>query len=117
MKTMKNIKRIICILRQRILYFISYLWVVLSGQKTESNQYLKELKDKYKGKRCFIIGNGPSLTKADLEMLQNEITFATNKIYQIFPQTNWRPTYYGMLDEGVGMSDVKVYIQSQLSHI
>lgn len=86
-------------------YAISYLWVLISGQKAKSDQYLKELKDKYKGQRCFIIGNGPSLTGQDLEMLKNEITFATNKIYQIFQLTSWRPTYYGMLDEGVGMSE------------
>ena len=46
------------------------------------------------GKRCFIIGTGPSLTVADLELLKDEDTFATNRIYELFPQTSWRPTYY-----------------------
>lgn len=48
----------------------------------------------YKGKRCFIIGNGPSLKAEDLEVIKNEISFATNFIYTIYPYTNWRPTFY-----------------------
>lgn len=55
---------------------------------------LKELKDKYKGRRCFIIGNGPSLTVEDLEKLKDEVTFAFNRIYYIFNKTKWRPTFY-----------------------
>lgn len=66
-----------------------------------NSKYSKELttfKDKHKGERCFIIGNGPSLRAEDLEMLKNEITFAANRIYEIFPKINWRPTYYCVQD-------------------
>jgi hypothetical protein len=55
---------------------------------------LKSLKNKHVDKRCFIIGNGPSLRIEDLDKLKNEITFAFNRIYYIFDQTEWRPTYY-----------------------
>ena len=51
-------------------------------------------KNAYCGKRCFIIGNGPSLSVADLEKLKNEITFGSHGIYYIFNDTDWRPTYY-----------------------
>lgn len=47
----------------------------------------------HKGCRCFIIGNGPSLSVKDLDKLKNEITFASNKIYLSFEETSWRPTY------------------------
>ena len=60
---------------------------------------MQKLKERYSGKRCFIIGNGPSLTAEDLDKLKNEYTFAANKIYNIFPQTNWRPTFYCIQDE------------------
>ncbi len=56
------------------------------------------LKNIHKGQRCFIIGNGPSLKSKDLELLKNEVTFAVNHIYRIFDQTDWRPTYYIMID-------------------
>lgn len=59
---------------------------------------IKNFKDKYKGKRCFIIGNGPSLTIEDLEKLDNEITFASHLIFKIFSETNWRPTFYCVED-------------------
>lgn len=57
-------------------------------------EQLRVLKGKYRGKRCFIIGTGPSLKISDLEMLSDEITFATNRIYELFNQTEWRPTFY-----------------------
>lgn len=61
-------------------------------------QRLAGLKDIHKGKRCFIIGNGPSLRAEDLDKLQNELTFAVNKITEIFPYTKWRPSYYMVSD-------------------
>lgn len=51
-------------------------------------------KDLYRGKRCFIIGNGPSLRVEDLEKLKNEITFGTHRIYTLFGDTSWRPSFY-----------------------
>lgn len=64
--------------------------------KTNMGKRLKLYKDKYKNKRCFILGNGPSLTPEDLTKLHEngEVTFATNRIYNIFDKTEWRPTYY-----------------------
>ena len=56
------------------------------------------LKNKHKGERCFVIGNGPSLTIEDLELLKGEITFAVNRIYTLFDRTDWRPTYYFCVD-------------------
>lgn len=62
---------------------------------------LKSLKSIHSGNRCFIIGNGPSLNPEDLTRLHNanEITFAFNRIYHIFKETIWRPTYYISQDE------------------
>lgn len=61
-------------------------------------------KDKYKGERCFCIGNGPSLAKTPLHLLCNEYTFGMNKIAKIFPSTPWRPTFY--VNTGGGPKDV-----------
>ena len=64
---------------------------------------IARFKDKHKGERCFIIGNGPSLTAADLTALheKGEVTFGMNRIYNIFPQTQWRPVYYCCEDETI----------------
>lgn len=63
---------------------------------------LKSLRDVHKGERIFILGNGPSLTKCDLTPLANEYTFGVNKIYMLFDQISWRPTYYTLLDWRMG---------------
>ncbi len=46
---------------------------------------LRKLYNIHSGKRCFIIGNGPSLKSEDLDKLRDEISFASNGIYLIFP--------------------------------
>lgn len=60
----------------------------------------RKYKNKYIGKRCFIIGNGPSLNSNDLDKLEEngELTFASNKIYNIFDKTKWRPDFYFVTD-------------------
>jgi hypothetical protein len=55
---------------------------------------IRQLKNKHEGKRCFIIGNGPSLKKTDLSLLKNEITFGMNRIYMLFDKLNFCTTYY-----------------------
>lgn len=67
-------------------------------QLSDDSKYIKTLKDRYKGQRCFIIGNGPSLRISDLERLSSEITFSANRIYKIFEKTNWRPSFYLAVD-------------------
>lgn len=84
-----------------LFYRMSSLLSVLSGSRRRSRRFLRSLKGKYAGKRCFVIGNGPSLTVQDLEMLNGEVTFASNRIYNIFPQTSWRPTYYAVFDDAI----------------
>lgn len=61
---------------------------------------LEKYKELYAKRRCFIIGNGPSLLVKDLEKLkaENEISFAANGIYHIYDDTNWRPNYYVIVD-------------------
>ncbi len=59
---------------------------------------IAEYKNKYEGQRCFVIGNGPSLTLEDLEKLSDEITFASHLIFQSFDKTKWRPTFYCVED-------------------
>lgn len=70
-------------------------------KKTAPGKHLAAYKDKFAERRCFLIGNGPSLRAADLTRLHEagEISFAFNRIYNIFDQTPWRPTFYISQDE------------------
>jgi hypothetical protein len=55
---------------------------------------MRTYKNKHRGQRCFIIGNGPSLKKMDLSPLRNEFTFGMNRIYLIFPEIGFHTTYF-----------------------
>ena len=64
--------------------------------KTRHGRYMKKIHNSHMGESCFIIGNGPSLKAEDLSTLHTSgiHSFAVNRIYKIFDQTPWRPTYY-----------------------
>lgn len=68
---------------------------------------LLELKDCFKGRRAFLIGNGPSLKMEDLDRLKNEVTIAANKIFLAYDSTDWRPTVYCMCDEVVARNNAE----------
>lgn len=52
-----------------------------------SNHHNKEklasLRDTYHGKRCFILGNSPSIKTLDLSLLGNEYTFTVGRGYKL----------------------------------
>lgn len=59
-----------------------------------------ELKGRYQHKRCFIIGNGPSVSKLDLGKLKNEYSFVVNE-FDKNPQINsLNPKFYLLNDSG-----------------
>jgi hypothetical protein len=60
---------------------------------SESARRLKQLENSSANKRCFIIGNGPSLRQTDLSLLRNEYTFGLNRIYLLFPELGFSTTY------------------------
>ena len=61
--------------------------------RRESNRRLAQWKDVHRGKRAFILGNGPSLKQTDLSQLKNEITFGMNRVYLAFPEWGFSTTY------------------------
>ena len=52
--------------------------------RRRSRRALADLRDRYAGRRAFIIGNGPSLKQTDLARLSNDYTFGLNRIYLMF---------------------------------
>jgi len=59
------------------------------------------LYNKFKGERCFIVGNGPSLNQHDLSLLKDEYSFAVNSIYYKTDETGYRPTFFVVEDSSV----------------
>lgn len=59
----------------------------------KSIKKIRKLKNKYLGKRCFIIGNGPSLNRTDLSLLKSEYTFGLNRIYLLFDKIGFHTNF------------------------
>lgn len=81
------------------------LSVVSSEIDRVARHYISLWKDKFKGERCFCVGNGPSLKDTPLHLLNNEHSFGLNGISRIYPLTSWRPSFYvnvtvGSTDDG-----------------
>jgi hypothetical protein len=55
-----------------------YFRIVNKNYFKRSMQRLASYENRYIGKRCFILGNGPSLRMDDLMLLKNEYTFGSN---------------------------------------
>ncbi len=99
MNTINGIKNMALYQKMRRTYYSIKNW-------SETKEYLnakrqvRRFKNKHKNQACVIVGNGPSLKAEDLTKLYElKIpTFACNRINLIFPQTDWRPTYYFMSD-------------------
>ena len=59
------------------------------------NEVFNEYKDFHKYERLFLIGNVPSLSETDLNLLKNENTISMNRISLMYNKyKEWRPTYY-----------------------
>lgn len=71
------------------------------------DRVLSKYKDCFGGRRCFILGNGPSLRVEDLNRLGGEVTFASNKVYLAFDKTEWRPSFYTLCDLLVAAQNVE----------
>jgi hypothetical protein len=71
-------------------------WYLSSNKKK-----IDSLKNKYEGKRCFILGNGPSLNKNDLTKLEGEYSFGVNGIFYKTEESGYKPTFYVVEDTQV----------------
>lgn len=74
-------------------------------KKPGHRERLAELWNSRKGKRCFIIGNGPSLQKMDLSPLRNELTIGFNGIYKAFPEWGWHTDF--LLFEDIEQTEIR----------
>jgi hypothetical protein len=70
----------------------------LSTEGKENKRKLSSLKDKYSGRRCFVIANGPSLLKCDLTLLKNEVTICSNAQYLIWDKMGFIPNFLTVED-------------------
>ena len=82
-----------------ILFSIVKVRRIFQKKDQENIARWKELKNKYKGERVFIVGAGPSINKTELHLLKNEYTICFNRINLLFERLNWRPEFFMVTDD------------------
>jgi hypothetical protein len=60
---------------------------------------IKKFHNTHKGKRCFVIGNGPSLQNTDMTKLRNEYTFGLNRIYLMFQELGFSTSFFVSIND------------------
>lgn len=58
-----------------------------------------DLKGTHMSERCFILGNGPSLSNLDLSLLKNEVTFSVNQLSRNPHFSDLHTTYHMWMDK------------------
>ena len=77
----------------------SSLWKNLTKTGRNDSRVIREYKNRFVGKRCVVIGNGPSLKSTNLALLQNEITFGLNRIYLMFDELGFETTFLVVVNQ------------------
>lgn len=67
--------------RWRNIYQNKILFDKLDMRKRKFLEDNVKYQDKYKGRRCFIIGNGPSINKIDFSKLSEELVITVNDMF------------------------------------
>jgi hypothetical protein len=67
-------------------------------QQIELPHLLDRFAGRHKGKRCFVVGNGPSLNQIDMSLLKDEITFGSNRCYLGFEKWGIDFNYWACVD-------------------
>ena len=104
-------------LKEKIKQLIPSFLLEQPGRLGRSKKRMEKLKNKFKGKRCFIVGNGPSLNKLDLSKLDNEYSFAVNPIYYKTREMGYKPTFYTVEDVHVIKDNLKEINEYQCDYM
>ena len=94
-------------------YLIFKIKRITTPRDIENDNRFQSIKNKYEGKRIFIIGNGPSLNQMPLYLLKDEYTMCSNRFFFMDERNNWHPTFYSVMDDLV-IKDIHNVINEQI---
>lgn len=72
-------------------------WSATAAGRSNRRRMLA-FRDQYRGRRAFVMGNGPSLLKCDLNRLADEVTIVSNAHFLIWDQLTYIPTFLTVED-------------------
>lgn len=122
----RTIRRMLKRILNKVVHTLSSAVFVLSGARRRNQFQLKQLHGAYRGKRCFLVCNGPSLRPEDLTKIHEngDLSIGMNAIARIYDKTPWRPAFLSATDDMVFSKknkelvkncecDYKIYYQSR----
>jgi glycosyltransferase involved in cell wall biosynthesis len=74
---------------------------LLIPRNSTTGDDLSRFKDSKLGKRCWLMGNGPSLNEMDLSLFGGETVFCSNSAYLLFNRISWCPEFHVCVDTRV----------------
>jgi len=80
-------------------------YLIRGGARAYGLKQNRELKDIHRGKRVFIVGNGPSVKEQDLRPLKDEICFFVNRGFMHPCYEIIQPTYHIIIDPKLGTGE------------
>ncbi len=75
--------------------------IKIKNLTSKNTEKILELKNKHLNKRCFIIGNSPSLNQLDISKLNEEYTFTVNKGYKLAEKGLSHSNFHCISDEAL----------------
>lgn len=75
------------------------LFKIKSYYKRYAHLSLLDFWNKHKGKRAFVVGNGPSINYIDIKKIANEVTFGSNRCFLGFSSWGFAFDYWAICDE------------------
>ncbi|MFA7272965.1 MAG: 6-hydroxymethylpterin diphosphokinase MptE-like protein [Crocinitomicaceae bacterium] len=104
-------------MKEIIKRFIPQILMSQPGLLKRDRKRISQLKDKFKGQRCFIVGNGPSLNELDLRLLKDEYSFAVNSIFYKTKEMGYKPTFFAVEDNHIIKDNLKELIDYQCEYM
>ncbi|MBK0380679.1 6-hydroxymethylpterin diphosphokinase MptE-like protein [Mucilaginibacter segetis] len=114
--TIKNDGLIVFALRTFNFSIVKFKRLIGKGGNIDYKKW-DNLKDRYKGQRIFIVGNGPSLNKMPLYLLKDEYKMCFNRFNLMYDRLNWKPDFYTVIDDLVVKDNYKEINEEILPYV
>ena len=101
------------LLPPKVKEYLMYKISLYQAKKLNLNVLKKniKIKDKYKDKRCFILGNAPTINDIDILLLKDEYVFVMSTFYNHPKYKELRNTFYSSVNITGSRSDNDTLIQ------
>lgn len=93
-----RLQSVVTFLQMVINFFTTAFGNIFLSKELKVCKKNSELKNCLKGKRCFVLGNGPSLSKQDLSVLDGEIVFTVNQFLRNKQYGRFKPSFHFWMD-------------------